>query len=91
MAGAAFGRPNSPIKAAFNPAVGRDGFSRSKKRARGVRGLTSGMSGVRGLKLATASRPHRIVQASVGLIETYFVGKLGTDALAGGINQVNGE
>jgi len=35
------------------------------------------------LRLATPNVLVMIVQASVGLIETYFVGKLGTDALAG--------
>jgi putative MATE family efflux protein len=35
------------------------------------------------LKLAAPNMLMMLVQASVGLIETYFVGKLGTDALAG--------
>src|SRR3954462_8472145 len=35
------------------------------------------------LKLAAPNMLLLLVQASVGLIETYFVGKLGTDALAG--------
>src|SRR5207249_8669331 len=35
------------------------------------------------LRLATPNVLVMFVQASVGLIETYFVGKLGTDALAG--------
>src|SRR5215212_9060814 len=35
------------------------------------------------LRLAMPNVLVMIVQASVGLIETYFVGKLGTDALAG--------
>ena len=35
------------------------------------------------LKLAAPNVLVMFVQASVGLIETYFVGKLGTDALAG--------
>ncbi len=35
------------------------------------------------LRLATPNVLVMIVQASVGLIETYFIGKLGTDALAG--------
>src|SRR2546426_9993650 len=35
------------------------------------------------LRLATPNVLVMLVQASVGLIETYFVGKLGTDALAG--------
>src|SRR5215831_19148451 len=35
------------------------------------------------LRLATPHVLVVVVQASVGLIETYFVGKLGTDALAG--------
>jgi putative MATE family efflux protein len=35
------------------------------------------------LKLAAPNVLMMFVQASVGLIETYFVGKLGTDALAG--------
>jgi putative MATE family efflux protein len=35
------------------------------------------------LKLAAPNMLVMIVQASVGLIETYWVGKLGTDALAG--------
>src|SRR3981189_2053681 len=36
------------------------------------------------LRLAAPNVLVMVVQASVGLIETYFVGKLGTDALAGG-------
>src|SRR5881398_1371960 len=35
------------------------------------------------LRLATPNVLVMFVQASVGLIETYFVGKLGTEALAG--------
>ena len=35
------------------------------------------------LRLATPNVLVMFVQASVGLIETYFVAKLGTDALAG--------
>src|SRR2546428_9978954 len=35
------------------------------------------------LRLATPNVLVMVMQASVGLIETYFVGKLGTDALAG--------
>src|SRR5437899_5733613 len=35
------------------------------------------------LRLATPNVLVMLMQASVGLIETYFVGKLGTDALAG--------
>src|ERR1700752_1313325 len=35
------------------------------------------------LRLATPNCLVMLVQASVGLIETYFVGQLGTDALAG--------
>src|SRR5262245_58054088 len=35
------------------------------------------------LRLAVPNMRVMIVQASVGLIETWFVGKLGTDALAG--------
>ena len=35
------------------------------------------------LRLAAPNVLVMIAQASVGLIETYFVGKLGTDALAG--------
>jgi putative MATE family efflux protein len=35
------------------------------------------------LKLAAPNVVVMVVQASVGLIETYFIGKLGTDALAG--------
>src|SRR3977135_1244704 len=35
------------------------------------------------LRLATPNVVVMVAQASVGLIETYFVGKLGTDALAG--------
>jgi putative MATE family efflux protein len=35
------------------------------------------------LRLATPNVLVMVVQASVGLIETYFIGKLGTDALAG--------
>src|SRR5438309_9317725 len=35
------------------------------------------------LRLATSNVLVMLMQASVGLIETYFVGKLGTDALAG--------
>jgi putative MATE family efflux protein len=35
------------------------------------------------MRLATPNVLVMLVQASVGLIETYFVGKLGTDALAG--------
>src|SRR5262245_33638976 len=35
------------------------------------------------LRLATPNVLVMIVQASVGLIETYFIGKLGTEALAG--------
>src|SRR5207249_12248391 len=35
------------------------------------------------LRLATPNVLVMFVQASVGLIETYFVGKLGTDALPG--------
>ena len=35
------------------------------------------------LRLAAPNVLVMVVQASVGLIETYFVGKLGTDALAG--------
>ena len=35
------------------------------------------------LRLATPNVLVVLMQASVGLIETYFVGKLGTDALAG--------
>jgi putative MATE family efflux protein len=35
------------------------------------------------LRLATPNVLVMLVQASVGLIETYFIGKLGTDALAG--------
>jgi putative MATE family efflux protein len=35
------------------------------------------------LKLAVPNVVVMVVQASLGLIETYFVGKLGTDALAG--------
>ena len=35
------------------------------------------------LRLATPNVLVMLVQAAVGLIETYFVGKLGTDALAG--------
>src|ERR1700731_988474 len=35
------------------------------------------------LRLAAPNMLVMLVQASVGLIETYWVGKLGTDALAG--------
>src|SRR5207245_9088361 len=35
------------------------------------------------LRLATPNVLVMLMQASVGLIETYFVGQLGTDALAG--------
>ena len=35
------------------------------------------------VRLGTPNVLVMLVQASVGLIETYFVGKLGTDALAG--------
>src|SRR3977135_4730420 len=35
------------------------------------------------VRLAAPNMLVMLVQASVGLIETYFVGKLGTDALAG--------
>ena len=35
------------------------------------------------MRLATPNVLVMLAQASVGLIETYFVGKLGTDALAG--------
>ncbi|PYN73048.1 MAG: MATE family efflux transporter [Candidatus Rokuibacteriota bacterium] len=35
------------------------------------------------LRLATPNVLVMLIQASVGLIETYFIGKLGTDALAG--------
>src|SRR5207247_10677830 len=35
------------------------------------------------LKLAAPNVLVMIVQASIGLIETYFIGMLGTDALAG--------
>ena len=35
------------------------------------------------LRLATPNVLVMFVQAAVGLIETYFVGKLGTEALAG--------
>src|SRR2546430_12341368 len=35
------------------------------------------------LRLAAPNMLMMLAQASVGLIETYFVGKLGTDALAG--------
>src|SRR5262245_35037792 len=35
------------------------------------------------LRLAAPNMLVMLAQASVGLIETYFVGKLGTDALAG--------
>ena len=35
------------------------------------------------LKLAIPNVITTVVQASTGLIETYFIGKLGTDALAG--------
>src|SRR6478736_5370019 len=35
------------------------------------------------LRLAAPNVLVMVVQASVGLIETYFVGRLGTDALAG--------
>jgi Na+-driven multidrug efflux pump len=35
------------------------------------------------LRLALPNVLVMIAQAAVGLIETYFVGKLGTDALAG--------
>src|SRR5262245_21238953 len=35
------------------------------------------------LKLAAPNMLVMLAQASVGLIETYFVGRLGTDALAG--------
>ena len=36
------------------------------------------------LRLATPNVLVMFVRAAVGLIETYFVAKLGTDALAGG-------
>src|ERR1700741_4739535 len=35
------------------------------------------------LRLALPNVVVMVVQAAIGLIETYFVGKLGTDALAG--------
>ena len=35
------------------------------------------------LRLALPNMVTTLVQASTGLIETYFIGKLGTDALAG--------
>src|SRR5713101_2878242 len=35
------------------------------------------------LRLATPNVLVMVVQAAVGLIETYFIGQLGTDALAG--------
>jgi hypothetical protein len=35
------------------------------------------------LRLAVPNVVTTLVQASTGLIETYFIGKLGTDALAG--------
>jgi Na+-driven multidrug efflux pump len=35
------------------------------------------------MRLARTNVLVMLVQASVGLIETYFIGKLGTDALAG--------
>ena len=35
------------------------------------------------LRLAAPNVLVMVAQASVGLIETYFIGKLGTDALAG--------
>jgi len=35
------------------------------------------------MRLAVPNIVTTVVQASTGLIETYFIGKLGTDALAG--------
>jgi Na+-driven multidrug efflux pump len=35
------------------------------------------------LRLAIPNVITTVVQASTGLVETYFIGKLGTDALAG--------
>src|SRR5205807_6866076 len=35
------------------------------------------------LRLAVPNVLVMVVQAAVGLVETYFIGKLGTDALAG--------
>src|SRR5262247_702884 len=35
------------------------------------------------LRLAAPNMVVMVVQAAVGLVETYFIGKLGTDALAG--------
>src|SRR5690242_21069783 len=48
-----------------------------------TRGLLEAPIGTTLLKLAAPNVLVMFVQASVGLIETYFVGWLGTDALAG--------
>jgi putative MATE family efflux protein len=48
-----------------------------------TRALIEGPIAVTLLRLATPNMLVMLAQASVGLVETYFVGKLGTDPLAG--------
>src|SRR5271170_7243143 len=60
--------PHSPTAARLDPRT---------------RALLEGPIAATLLRLAAPNVLVMLVQASVGLIETYFIGKLGTDALAG--------
>ena len=67
-AGAGAGAPAAPAKSGIDPRIRR---------------LLEAPIAPTLLALAAPNMLVMVVQASVGLIETYFVGKLGTDALAG--------
>ena len=48
-----------------------------------TRALIEGPLALTLIRLATPNILVMLAQSSVGLVETYFIGKLGTDALAG--------
>ena len=48
-----------------------------------TRALVEGPIARRCIRLAAPNMLVMLAQASVGLVETYFIGKLGTDPLAG--------
>jgi putative MATE family efflux protein len=81
----------SPSTAALSPSLGAvgsrsDGAGRPAAGARvdpRTRALLEGPIAATLLRLAAPNVLVMLVQASVGLLETYFVARLGTDALAG--------
>jgi putative MATE family efflux protein len=71
--------PTAPAVADMEPRVAKPAAGMDPR----TRMLLEGPIAPTLLRLAAPNVLVMLVQASVGLIETYFVGKLGTDALAG--------